>query len=132
MRILWLLLLLALPVLSDSAVRTVEIKVSPPEGSAFCRYEADGKMHGGHASPPPAVRVYEEAGKLEPAVLEQVWKLAGEVKSQGTAGRPGNSVVITLADGTTRVASWPWKEEPSDPKLRELANLLQKHHVGGW
>ncbi len=95
---------------------------------AFCRYEADGKMHGGHAGPPP-VRVYEEDGKLDPAIVERIWTLAGEVQSQGNSS---NSIVITLADGTTRVASWGWKEQPSDPKLRELAELLMEHHVGGW
>ena len=125
----FLLLLMLLPALASSPVRTVEIKVYPPDGGmAFCRYEADGKVHGGHASSPP-VRVYEEDGKLDPAIVERIWTLAGEVQSQGNSS---NSIVITLADGTTRVASWGWKEQPSDPKLRELAELLMEHHVGGW
>lgn len=135
---LWICLSVIALAQEPGSILSVEIKVMPAQGSAFCRYTPDGKTHGGHASPPP-VRVYEDDGTIEPAVVTRIWSLAADLQKRGiarvaseTPARGQNFILLHLQDGSTLAVSWPEREPPADPAARELADLLFTNRVGGW
>ena len=124
-----------------TAFKSVEIKVMPKEGMAFCKYFRDGKLRGGHVSGGPAVRVFEADGKVGSGVTNEIWTLAGDLQKRhvvkgpatwNAASRDKNHIIVTTEDGQELVVSWPFKGKPEDAQAKELSELLLKHHVGGW
>ena len=134
-----LFFLLALPAFAAPAIQSVEIRVNPPRGGfAFCRYDQHGKMHGGHVSPPPAVVVHEADGQAEEAVAREIWKLAEDLVKRKVVKGPikespsGKTYLTIKVQDQELLVSWPFKGQHADAGVRKLADLLHKHHVGGW
>lgn len=126
---------------AEASLEGVEIRVIPAQGMAFCRFDARGRLRGGHASGGPAVRVYEAEGKVGPAVVQEIWRLAADLRRRGLVKGPVSwddrsrgqqHLVLYLKDGSQLRLSWPEKQVPEDGVARQLAELLLRHHVGGW
>lgn len=139
-----LLLLLMLAVAGHAAeipIQSVEIKVMPEQGMAFCRYTRDGKLHGGHVSGGPAVNVHEANGQVKKPIIDEIWTLASDLRKRGVVSGPvswdnqsrrHHHIVVSLEGGTELRLSWREKGQPSDKVARKLADLLLRHHIGGW
>lgn len=137
-----LLLLLSLSYAAGAAslprILTIEIKVLPPEGEAFCRYNPDGTVKGGHMF---GGRGHEATGTVPGAQVKAIWNLAQELQGRGVFtgpvvwdqhSRPKNHIVIGLEDGQQLRFSWAFRTNPGETRTAKLAQLLMDHRVGGW
>lgn len=121
-------------------IRSVAILVLPDDrGRAFCDFAVDGMTQGGHMSGEPLPFVHQDNVQLRPEVIEAIWQAAGDVLDAGLLAEGGargergfNAISLVMDDGRNFSVSWPFRQQPEDPRLRRLADLVFEHRIGGW
>ena len=116
------------------------IAVLPDDrGRAFCEFAVDGMTQGGHMSGSPLPFVHQDQVQLRPEIIEAIWQAAGELLDSGLMAEGGargergfNEITLTMDDGRLFSVLWPFQQQPQEPRLRRLADLIFEHRIGGW
>lgn len=119
------------------SIASVTIAVRPDAGSAFCTFQADGSVQGGHLSGDARPFVHQDSGQVGAEVITAMWAATRAVLAEPsgpplpeTAGT--ESLSITRSDGSSVRHVWPFGQVPASPKVAALRALLLAHHIGGW
>ena len=127
-------------VAAQDEIRAVRYEVRPAtSGYAHREVHPDGSVSGGHLSgDPQQPMVSIEHGSVSQACIRAVWAAAMRLRSTTDESQPPPngagfaSISLDRVDGRTVVLSWPHRQEPSDPRLRELQRLLGEMEIGYW